>query len=236
MEVGLGDLGDGIGQAKVGQADENDAMGLEILDLSGDAGKGTTDDADLAAWLGIGLIDLKGDAQALDIFTGLGIDEVLHLLLGDRDNLTLLFPTPPGLGHELDREEVRIGMLEGTDNLLLDLDKDEIADDGSGFVEKLLVADDFVVFQAEIGGEALLIEGITDAESFLGIGVIDVEGIPADLIIVDFEVGETGIVGTGITVGLGLGEGCDRGIARSVRTVCTDGLLRSNCILRTHVG
>ena len=211
-------------------------MGLEILDLSCDASKGPTDDADLAAWLDIGLIDLKGDAQALDILTGLGIDEILHFLLGDREDLALLFPTLPRLGHELDREEVRIGVLEGTDNLLLDLDEDEIADDGSGLVEKLLMADDFVVFQAEIGGEAFLEEGITDAESFLGIGVIDVEGIPADLIVVNLEVGETGIIGTGITVGLGLGEGCDRGIARSVRTVCTDGLLRSNGILRTHVG
>ena len=93
-------------------------MGLEILDLAGDAGKGSTDDADLAARLDIRLVDLKGDAQALDIFTGLGIDEVLHLLLGDREDLALLFPTPPGPGHELDREEVRIGVLEGSDNLL----------------------------------------------------------------------------------------------------------------------
>lgn len=211
-------------------------MGLEVLDLSSDAGKRTTDDADLAAWLGIGLIDLEGDAQALDVLTRLSIDEVLHLLLGDREDLTLLFPTLPGLGHELDREEVRICVLEGTDNLLLDLDEDEIADDRSGLVEKFLMADDFVVFQAEIGGEAFLEEGITDAESFLGIGVIDVEGIPADFIVVDLEVGETGIIGTGITVGLGLGEGCDRDKARSVRTVGTDGLLRSNSILRTHVG
>ena len=211
-------------------------MGLEVLDLSSDAGKGTTDDADLAAWLGIGLIDLKGDAQALDVLTGLSIDEVLHLLLGDREDLALLFPTLPGLGHELDREEVWIGVLEGTDNLLLDLHKDEIADDRSGLVEKLLMADDFVVFQAEIGGEAFLEEGITDAERFLGIGVIDIEGIPADFIVVDLEVGETGIIGTGITVGLSLGERCDRGIVRSVRTVGTDGLLRSNGILRTHVG
>lgn len=211
-------------------------MGLEILDLASDAGKRTTDDADLAAWLGIGLIDLEGDAQALNVLTGLGIDEVLHLLLGDREDLALLFPTLPGLGHELDREEVWIGVLEGTDNLLLDLDEDEIADDGPGLVEKLLMADDFVVFQAEIGGEAFLEEGITDAESFFGIGVIDVEGIPADFIVVDLEVGETGIIGTGITIGLGLGEGCDRDKARSVRTVGTDGLLRSNGILRTHVG
>jgi len=211
-------------------------VGLEILDLSSDAGKRTTDDADLAAWLGIGLIDLEGDAQALDVLTRLSIDEVLHLLLGDREDLTLLFPTLPGLGHELDREEVWIGVLEGTDNLLLDLDEDEIADDGPGLIEKFLMADDFVVFQAEIGGEAFLEEGITDAESFLGIGVIDIEGIPADFIVVDLEVGETGIVGTGITVGLGLGEGCDRDKARSVRTVGTDGLLRSNGFLRTHVG
>ena len=211
-------------------------MGLEILDLASDAGKRTTDDADLAAWLGIGLIDLEGDAQAFDVFTGLSIDEVLHLLLGDREDLALLFPTLPGLGHELDREEVWIGMLEGTDNLLLNLDKDEIADDRSGLVEKFLMADDFVVFQAEIGGEAFLEEGITDAESFLGIGVIDIEGIPADFIVVNLEVGETGIIGTGITIGLGLGEGCDRDKARSVRTVGTDGLLRSNGILRTHVG
>ncbi len=209
MEVGLGDLGDGIGQAKVGQADQDDAVGLEVLDLASDAGKGTTDDADLAAWLGIGLIDLEGDAQAIDILTGLSIDEVLHLLLGDREDLALLFPTPPGSGHELNREEVRIGMLKGTDNLLLDLHEDEIADDGGSLVEKFLVADDFVVFQAEIGGEAFLEEGITDAESFLGIGVIDVEGIPADLIIVNLEVGQGGIVGTGITVGLSLGEGCE---------------------------
>jgi hypothetical protein len=100
-------------------------------------------------------------------------------------------------------------MLEGTDNLLLDLDKDEIADDGGSLVEKFLVADDFVVFQTEIGGEAFLEEGITDAEGFLGIGVIDVKGIPADLIVVNLEVGQGGIVGTGITVGLGLGEGCE---------------------------
>ena len=211
-------------------------MGLEVLDLASDAGKGPTDDADLAAWLDIGLIDLEGDAQAFDVFTGLSIDEVLHLLLGDREDLALLFPTLPGLGHELDREEVWIGMLEGTDNLLLNLDKDEIADDRSGLVEKFLMADDFVVFQAEIGGEAFLEEGITDAESFLGIGVIDIEGIPADFIVVNLEVGETGIIGTGITIGLGLGEGCDRDKARSVRTVGTDGLLRSNGILRTHVG
>lgn len=108
LEVGLGDFGDGVGQAKVGQADQDDAVGLEVLDLSGDTGKGAPDDADLAARPGVRLIDLKGDAQALDIFTGLGIDEILHLFLGDRDNLTLLFPTPPGLGHELNREEIRI--------------------------------------------------------------------------------------------------------------------------------
>lgn len=211
-------------------------MGLEILDLASDAGKRTTDDADLAARLGIGLIDLEGDAQTIDVFTGLSIDEILHLLLRDREDLALLFPTPPGSGYELDREEVRVGVFKFTDNLLLDLDKDEIADDRSGFVAEFLMADDFVAFQAEIGGEAFLEEGITDAESFLGIGVIDVEGIPADLIVINLEVGETGIVGTGITVGFGLGEGCDRGIARSVRTVGTDGLLRSNGILRTHVG
>ncbi len=209
LEVGLGDFGDGIGQTKVGQADEDDAVGLEVLDFSGDAGKGATDDADLAAWLDIRLIDLEGDAQALDVFTGLGIDEILHLLLGDRDNLALLFPTPLGLGHELNRQEIGIGVLEGTDNLLLDLDEDEIADDGGGLVAKFLVADDFVVFQTEIGGEAFLEEGITDAERFLGIGVIDIEGIPADFIVIDLEVGQSGIVGTGITVGFGLGEGCE---------------------------
>ena len=98
------------------------------------------------------------------------------------------------------------------------------------------MADDFLVFQTEIGGEAFLVEGITDAECFLGIGVIDVEGIPADLIVIDLEVGKSGIVGTGITVDFGLGEGCDRGIVRSVRTGGTDGLLRCNGILRTHVG
>ena len=211
-------------------------MGLVVLDLSSDTGKGAPDDADLAAGLGIGLIEFEGDAQAFHVFTGLGIDEILHLLLGDRDNLTLLFPTPLGLGHELDREEIGVGVLELADYLLLDFHKDEIADDGLGFVLEFLVPDDFLVFQTEIGGKAFLEEGITDAECFLGIGVIDIEGIPADLIVVNLEVGETGIVGTGITVGLGLGEGCDRDKARSVRTVGTDGLLRGNCILRTHVG
>ena len=161
MEVGLGDLGDGIGQTKVGQADQHDAMGFEIPDLASDAGKGTTDDTDLAAWLDIRLIDLEGDAQAIDILTGLGIDEVLHLLLGDRENLALLFPTLPRLGHELDREEVWVGVLEGTDNLLLDLDEDEIADDGLGLVLKFVVPDHFLVFQTKIGGEAFLEKGIT---------------------------------------------------------------------------
>ena len=96
--------------------------------------------------------------------------------------------------------------------------------------------DDFPIFQSEIGGEAFLEKGITDTESFLGIGVIDIEGIPADFIVIDLEVGQTGIVGTGITVSFCFGEGCDRGKVRSVRTGCTDSLLRSNCILRTHVG
>ena len=127
-------------------------------------------------------------------------------------------------------------MFELADYLLLDLYEDEIADDGPGFVAKLLVADDFVVFQTEIGGEAFLIEGLTDAESFLGIGVIDVKGIPADFIVIDLKVGQTGIVGTGITVDFGFCEGCEWATVRSVRTEGTDGLLRSNCILRTHVG
>ena len=127
-------------------------------------------------------------------------------------------------------------MFELADYLLLDLYEDEIADDGLGLVEKFLVTDDFLVFQTEIGGEAFLEEGITDTESFLGIGVIDIEGIPADLIIIDLEIGQTSIVGTGITVDFGLGEGCDRGTVRSVRTGGTDGLLRCNGILRTHVG
>ena len=211
-------------------------MGLEVLDFSGDSSKGTTDDADLTAWLSIRLIDLKGDAQALDVFTGLGIDEILHLLLGDRDNLTLFFPAAFGLGHELNRQEIRVGMFECTDNLLLDLHKDEIADDGLGLITKFLVTDDFLVFQTEIGGEAFLEEGITDTESLFSIGVIDVEGIPADLIVIDLKVGQTGIVGTGITVCFGLGERCDWGIVRSVRTKGTDGLLWSNGILCTHVG
>lgn len=211
-------------------------MGLVVLDLAGDTGKGATDDADLAAGLGIGLIEFKGDAQAFHVFTGLGIDEILHLLLGDRDNLTLLFPTPLGLGHELDREEIGVGVLELADNLLLDFHKDKIADDGLGLVLEFLVPDDFLVFQTEIGGKAFLEEGITDTEGFLGIGAIDVKGIPADLIVIDLEVGETGIVGTGITVDFGLGEGCERGTVRSVRTEGTDGLLWCNYILRTHVG
>ena len=109
-------------------------MGLEILDLSGDTGKGSSDDADFAPWLDIRLIDLKGDAQALHIFTGLGINEILHLLLGDRDDLALLFPTPFGLGHELNRQEIRIVMFEFTDYLLLDFYEDEIAEDRDGFV------------------------------------------------------------------------------------------------------
>ena len=109
-------------------------MGLVVLDLASDAGKGTADDADLAAGLGIGLIEFKGDAQAFHVFTGLGIDEILHLLLGDRDNLTLFFPTPLGLGHELNGEEIGVDMLELADYLLLDLDKDEIAEDGLGLV------------------------------------------------------------------------------------------------------
>ena len=184
-------------------------MGLEVLDLSCDTGKGAPDDADLAPWLGVRLIDFKRDAQALRVFTRLGIDEILHLLLGDRDNLALLVLAPLGLRHKLNRQEIWIRVLELTDNLLLDLHKDEIADDGPGFVAKLLMADDFVVSQTEIGGEAFLEEGITDAERFLGIGVIDIEGIPADLIVVDLEVGQRGIVGTGITIGFGLGEGCE---------------------------
>ena len=211
-------------------------MGLEILDLSSDACKGTSDDADLAAWRGVGLIDFKGDAQAFLVVTGLGIDEILHLLLGDEDNLALLFPTPLGLRHKLNRQEVWIGVLEGTDNLLLDFYKNEIADDGLGLVLKFVVTDHFLVFQTEIGGEAFLEKGITDAECFLGTGVIDVEGIPADFVVVELEVSQTGIVGTGITVGLGFREGCDRAIVRSVRTEGTDGLLTRNNILRTHVG
>ena len=211
-------------------------MGLEVLDLSCDTCKSASDDADLAAWRGIGLIDFKGDAQAFLVFTGLGIDEILHLLLGDRDNLTLLFPTPLGLGHKLNRLEIGIGVLEFTDNLLLDLHEDEIADDGLGLVLKFVVPDHFLVFQTEIGGKAFLEKGITDAECFLGIGVIDVEGIPADFIVVELEVGQTGIVGSGITVGLGFREGCDRATTRSVRTEGTDGLLTRNNILRTHVG
>ena len=211
-------------------------MGLEILDLAGDASKGTPDDADLAARLDIRLVNLKGDAQAFYVLTGLGIDEILHLLLGDRDNPTLLCPALLGLGHELNGEEIRIGMLECTDYLLLDLDKDEIADDRDGFVAKFFASDDFLVFQTEIGGEAFLEKGITDAESFLGIGMIDVEGRPADIIVVNLEVGQSGIVVTGITVEFGFREGCDRGKVRSVRTEGTDGLLRSNRILRTHVG
>ena len=211
-------------------------MGLEVLDLSGDASKGAPDDTDFAPWFDIGLIDLEGDAQALRVFTRLGIDEILHLLLGDEDNLALLFPTPLGLRHKLNRQEIWIRVFEFTDNLLLDFYKNEIADDGLGLVLKFVVTDHFLVFQTEIGGEAFLEKGITDAECFLGIGVIDVEGIPADFIVVNLEVGETGIIGTGITIGLGLGEGCDRDKARSVRTVGTDGLLRSNGILRTHVG
>ena len=211
-------------------------MGLEVLDLSCDACKGTSDDADLAAWRGVGLIDFKGDAQAFLVVTGLGIDEILHLLLGDEDNLALLFPTPLGLGHKLNRQEIRIRMFELTDNLFLDLDKDEIVDHGLGLVKKFVVTDHFLVFQTEIGGKAFLEKGITDAESFLGIGVIDVEGIPADFVVIELEVGQTGIVGTGITVGLGLREGCDRATTRSVRTEGTDSLQRRNCILRTHVG
>ena len=77
---------------------------------------------------------------------------------------------------------------------------------------------------------------VTDAECFLGIGVIDVEGIPADFVVVELEVGQTGIVGAGITIDFGFREGCDRAIARSVRTKGTDGLLTRNNILRTHVG
>ena len=211
-------------------------MGLEILDLASDAGKGPTDDADLAAWFDIDLIDLEGDAQALRVFTRLGIDEILHLLLGDEDNLALLFPTPLWLGHELNRQEIWIRVFEFTDNLLLDLYKNEIADDGLGLVLKFVVTDHFLVFQTEIGGEAFLEKGITDTESFLGIGVIDVEGIPADFVVVELEVSQTGVVGIGITIGLGFSEGCDRATTRSVRTEGTDGLLRSNCILRTHVG
>ena len=211
-------------------------MGLEVLDLSCDTSKGASDDADFAPWFDFRFIDLKRDAQALHVYTRLCVDEILHLLLGDREDLALLFPTLPGLGHELNREEVRIGMLEGTDYLLLDLDKDEIADDRDGLVAKFFASDDFLVFQTEIGGEAFLEKGITDAECFLGIGVIDVEGIPADLIVIDLEVGQSGIVGTGITVEFGFREGCDRGKVRSVRTEGTDGLLRSNRILRTHVG
>ena len=211
-------------------------MGLEVLDLACDTCKSASDDADLAPWSGVGLINFKGDAQALHVFTRLSIDEVLHLLLGDRDNLTLLFPTPLGFGHKLNRQEIWIRVFEFTDNLLLDLHKDEIADDGLGLVLKFVVTDHFLVFQTEIGGKAFLEEGITDTESFLGIGVIDVEGIPADLIVIELEVGQTGIVGTGITVGLGLREGCDRATTRSVRTEGTDGLLTRNNILRTHVG
>ena len=211
-------------------------MGLEVLDLSCYSSKGTSDDADFATWLNICLIDFKWDAQALHVFTRLGIDEILHLLLGDRDNLALLFPTPLGLGHKLNGLEIGIGVFEFTDNLLLDFHKDEIADHGLGFVLKFLVSDHFLVFQAEIGGKAFLEKGITDAECFLGIGVIDVEGIPADFVVVELEVSQTGIVGTGITVGLGFREGCDRATTRSVRTEGTDGLLRRNNILRTHVG
>ena len=211
-------------------------MGLEVFDLSCDASKGASDDADLAAWLGVGLIDFKGDAQAFLVVTGLGIDEILHLLLGDEDNLALLFPTPPGLGHKLNGLEIGIGVLEFTDNLLLDFHKDEIVDHGLGLILKFVVTDYFLVFQTEIGGEAFLEKGITDTESFLGIGVINVKGIPADLIVIELEIGQTGIVGTGITVDFGFREGCDRAIARSVRTEGTDGLLRGNNILRTHVG
>ena len=211
-------------------------MGLEILDLSSDAGKGTSNDAHFAPRSEVCLIHFKRDAQALYVFTRLGIDEIHHLFLGDRDNLTLLFPTPLGLGHKLNRQEIWIGVLEFSDNLLLDFHKDEIVDHGLGLVKKFIVPDHFLMFQTEIGGEAFLEKGITDTESFLGIGVIDVKWIPADLIVIELEVSQTGIVGTGITVGLGFREGCDRATTRSVRTKGTDGLLTRNNILRTHVG
>ena len=138
-------------------------MGLEVLDLSCDTSKGASDDADLATWLGVRLINLKRDAQTFYVFTRLGIDEILHLLFGDRDNLTLLFLAPFGFGHKLNRQEIRIRVLEFTDNLLLDLHEDEIANHGLGLVLQFFVPDDFLVFQAEIGGKAFLEKGIEEA-------------------------------------------------------------------------
>ena len=217
LEVGGTDVGDAEGGFDIAQLDDDDAVAHDALHLALYAQEGATDDAHPVAGLVEEVPVGEGDALAIRVGAGLGVDEVRHVLVGDVDNLRLLGGVALLLRHELQGQTGAVFVLQQADNLFPGLDEDEVGDDRAGLVEPLAVFMNLSVLEPEIGGEAFAYQLVAHAESPLGTGVTDAQGIPAHQGVVVFYVVQHVVGRVVVTVEVGLGQGWDEDKVRSVR-------------------
>ena len=101
FEVFFGDSCDDVGEAEAVDSDDDDTVGFVVFYLTGDVGEWSVDDTYLSAWFEEGIIVLPVLSLVIWVVTYLGLDEVLHVLIGHREDDRLFVFVTLWLRHKL---------------------------------------------------------------------------------------------------------------------------------------
>ena len=193
FEVCFGDFGDGVGEGEAFESYDHYTMGFVVFYLASDACEGASYYADLSAWFCMGIVILPLLSLVVWVVTCLGLDEVIHILIGNREDNRPFVPVVLYLRHELQGRQVRICIFEQAEYLLLALYEDEVAEDGFYDFMQPITLYLLTMFQAEVGGEAFVIEILAYLEGFSDTGMTYVHGVPShlaiDAVVIRTEVG-----------------------------------------------
>lgn len=177
-------MGDAEGDTGLTDEGDHNAVALDALDLTLDAGKGAVKDAHTTVLLVDEVGISQGDALGQGIKTGGRGDEVLHLTVGNPDD-------GGGLGDVTrpDRHELHdvAGGVETLEELELDLhgaDEHKTVDRGVLVDEHTPIVVDYRWLDIEIGVVALVAQFVVDIIGPFAPGVGDAHGIPVKLVVV----------------------------------------------------
>lgn len=179
-------MGDAHGNLRLAEECNDDAVMADTLDFAFNAHEGALHDTDTTMLLTEEVTPGQGNALLIGIGQRLGLDEVLHLTVGNVDNLGSFGIVEGGFGDELQVLADLILPLEQLDTAFHGMDEDEVVDGREHLMLQLVVVSYFLMLHVEIGGDVLTTELIAHLHGALGIAKTNAEGIPADEGVVGF--------------------------------------------------